>query len=89
MDLTNNLGIGRICECSGNPEMLNTCFSYLRKGDGRVVLIGLPKQPLHVENVLQDIGNLLYCYTITDPYFLSYPCINYMIIYSCIHYMII
>ena len=58
MSLTDGLGIGRICECSGNPEMLNTCFSYLRKGSGRVVLIGLPKQPLHVENVLQDIGNL-------------------------------
>ena len=59
MSLTDGLGIGRICECSGNPEMLNTCFSYLRKGSGRVVLIGLPKQPLHVENVLQDIGNLI------------------------------
>ena len=56
MELTDGIGIGRICECSGASQMVNTCFSYLRKG-GRAVLIGLPKQPLHVENVLQDIGN--------------------------------
>ena len=56
MELTDGTGIGRICECSGVSQMVNTCFSYLRKG-GRTVLIGLPKQPLHVENVLQDIGN--------------------------------
>ena len=55
MELTDGTGIGRICECSGVSQMVNTCFSYLRKG-GRTVLIGLPKQPLHVENVLQDIG---------------------------------
>ena len=56
MELTDGTGIGRICECSGSSQMVNTCFSYLRKGSGRTVLIGLPKQPLHVENVLQDIG---------------------------------
>ena len=58
MDLTEGTGIGRICECSGVSQMVNTCFSYLRKG-GQTVMIGLPKQPLHVENVLQDIGNYL------------------------------
>jgi threonine dehydrogenase-like Zn-dependent dehydrogenase len=54
MELTSGSGIGRICECSGNAGMLNSCFSYLRKG-GRVVLIGLPKQPIHVEHPLPDI----------------------------------
>lgn len=54
MELTNGNGIARICEASGNAAMLNSCFSYLQKG-GKVVIIGLPKQPLHVENVLQDI----------------------------------
>ena len=58
MDLTEGTGIGRICECSGVSQMVNTCFSYLRKG-GQTVMIGLPKQPLHVENVLQDIGKYL------------------------------
>nr|KAG5703162.1 hypothetical protein BaRGS_027327 [Batillaria attramentaria] len=29
-------------------------FSMLRKG-GQVCMIGVPKQPLHVENVLQDV----------------------------------
>ena len=62
LELTAGTGIGRICECSGASQMVNTCFSYLRKGNGRTVMIGLPKQPLHVENVLQDIG--LYVYTV-------------------------
>ena len=55
MDLTDGIGIGRICECSGAPSIMNTCFSYLRNG-GRIVLIGGPKQPLHVENAMQDVG---------------------------------
>lgn len=54
MGITDGVGIGRICECSGVADMVNSCFSYLRKG-GRVVLIGLPKSPLHVENVMPDI----------------------------------
>lgn len=61
MELTGGTGIGRICECSGNAMMLNSCFSYLRKG-GRVVLIGLTKQPLHVEHPLPDI--IFKCLTI-------------------------
>jgi len=52
--LTEGSGIGRICEASGNVDMLNGCFKYLRKG-GRVSILGLPKKPLHIENVLQDI----------------------------------
>ncbi|XP_067671841.1 L-threonine 3-dehydrogenase-like [Haliotis asinina] len=51
---TDGLGMGRVCECSGAPPMVNMSFSLLRKG-GRIVMVGLPKQPLHVENVLQDI----------------------------------
>lgn len=54
MELTDGNGIDRICEASGSAFMLNSCFSYLRKG-GKVTVIGLPKAPLHVENVLQDI----------------------------------
>lgn len=54
MDFTNGDGMGRVCECSGAPVMVNSSFSYLRKG-GTIVMVGLPKQPLHVENVLQDV----------------------------------
>ena len=45
----------RICECTGVPPVVNSTFSMLRKG-GHLCLVGLPKQPLHVENVLQDVG---------------------------------
>ncbi|XP_052789831.1 L-threonine 3-dehydrogenase-like [Mya arenaria] len=61
MELTDWTGIGRICECSGVAAMVNSCFSYLRKG-GRVVLIGLPKQPLTFEHPLPDI--MFKCVTI-------------------------
>ncbi|CAG5131396.1 unnamed protein product [Candidula unifasciata] len=54
MKLTNSVGIDRICECSGVSAVVNSSFSLLRKG-GHIGLVGLPKQPLHVENVLQDI----------------------------------
>ncbi|XP_039273046.2 L-threonine 3-dehydrogenase-like [Styela clava] len=54
MELTDGNGIDRICEASGSAFMLNRCFSYLRKG-GKVVLIGLVKEPFHVENPIQDI----------------------------------
>ena len=55
MEHTGGVGMGRICECSGASVMVNSTFSMLRKG-GQLVLVGLPKQPLHVENVLQDVG---------------------------------
>ena len=61
MKETNGDGIGRICEMSGNDVMVNSQFSMLRKG-GHVVLVGLPKKPLHVENVLQDMGNVTLIY---------------------------
>ncbi|XP_066977577.1 L-threonine 3-dehydrogenase-like isoform X2 [Macrobrachium rosenbergii] len=51
---TDNNGIGRIIEASGAASLLNKSFSWLRKG-GQMALIGLPKAPLHVENVLTDI----------------------------------
>lgn len=51
---TSGDGIGCLVECSGAAPLVNSCFSLLRKG-GRVVLVGLLKQPLHVENFLQDI----------------------------------
>lgn len=55
MEFTNGDGMGRICECSGASVMVNSTFSMLRKG-GQMTLVGLPKEPLHVENVLQDVG---------------------------------
>ncbi|ELU05464.1 hypothetical protein CAPTEDRAFT_157510 [Capitella teleta] len=51
---TQQNGIGRICEMSGAASMVNNMFSLLRKG-GHVVMVGLPKTPLHVENPLPDI----------------------------------
>jgi len=54
MHETNNIGVGRILECSGNGDMLNTLLQWLHKG-GNVVLVGLPKKPFHIENVIQDI----------------------------------
>jgi len=54
MNLTDGVGMDRICECSGFSPVVNSSFSLLRKG-GYIGLVGLPKQPLHVENVLQDI----------------------------------
>ncbi|XP_050392902.1 L-threonine 3-dehydrogenase [Patella vulgata] len=51
---TEGVGMGRICECSGASPVVNAAFSMLRKG-GHIVMVGLPKSPLHVENVLPDI----------------------------------
>lgn len=53
LERTEGYGVGCVIECSGAPPMVNNCFSWLRKS-GCAVLIGLPKQPLHVENVLND-----------------------------------
>ncbi len=55
MKETNGDGMGKICEMSGSDVMVNSLFSMLRKG-GDVVLVGLPKKPLHVEEVLKDVG---------------------------------
>lgn len=54
MQLTNQDGVGCLIEASGSPYMVNSSFTYLRKG-GHILLVGLPKAPLHVENVLQNV----------------------------------
>jgi len=54
MKSTGGIGVPTIIECSGYSDFVNNSFSLLRKG-GRMVFIGLPKNPLHVENVLQDV----------------------------------
>ncbi|ETO29941.1 hypothetical protein RFI_07179 [Reticulomyxa filosa] len=54
MKLTNGIGVQAMIECSGISEVTNMSFSLLRKG-GHIVLVGLPKQPLHVENVLKNM----------------------------------
>ncbi|XP_076458186.1 L-threonine 3-dehydrogenase-like [Babylonia areolata] len=54
MKLTDGVGMDRICECTGVSFVVNATFSMLRKG-GHLCLVGMPKQPLHVENVLQDV----------------------------------
>ena len=58
MEHTGGDGMGRICECSGAAMMVNATFSMLRKG-GHMTFVGLPKEPLHVENVLQDVGKVI------------------------------
>jgi len=50
---TRGEGVGCLLECSGAPSLVNNCFKFLRKG-GHAVMIGLPKAPLHIENVLWD-----------------------------------
>jgi threonine dehydrogenase-like Zn-dependent dehydrogenase len=51
---TGGNGVGRLVEATGAASMVNASFSLLRKG-GRIVLIGLPKEPLHVERPLEDM----------------------------------
>ncbi|KAK4313190.1 hypothetical protein Pmani_015452 [Petrolisthes manimaculis] len=47
-------GIGRIVEATGASDVINNCFSWLRKG-GHIVLIGLPKAPIHIQNPITDL----------------------------------
>eukprot|EP00112_Aurelia_sp_Birch-Aquarium-sp1_P006742 Seg1738.10 transcript_id=Seg1738.10/GoldUCD/mRNA.D3Y31 product="L-threonine 3-dehydrogenase" protein_id=Seg1738.10/GoldUCD/D3Y31 len=54
MKETNRDGVGRILEASGAQPLVNNSFQLLRKG-GRCVFIGIPKEPLHVENVGRDV----------------------------------
>ncbi|XP_065067664.1 L-threonine 3-dehydrogenase-like [Rhopilema esculentum] len=51
---TDGNGAGRILEASGAQPLVNESFQLLRKG-GRCVFVGIPKEPLHVENVGRDI----------------------------------
>jgi len=54
MELTDGNGVARLVEASGAPPMVNNCFSLLRKG-AKLVLIGLPKSAIHVEEPLQNV----------------------------------
>lgn len=54
LELTDNVGVGRIIECSGHAPTVSQIFGCLRKG-GCITLVGLPKAPLIIENPLQDI----------------------------------
>jgi len=54
MKLTNGNGVARLVEASGFPPVVNSCFSMLRKG-AHLVLIGLPKKPIHIEQPLPDV----------------------------------
>ncbi|KAK4305010.1 hypothetical protein Pmani_023071 [Petrolisthes manimaculis] len=47
-------GIGRIVEATGASDVINNSFSWLRKG-GHIVLIGLPKAPIHIQNPITDL----------------------------------
>ena len=55
MQETSGDGVGRLCEASGADVIINQMFSTLRKG-GHVVMVGLPRKPIHLENPLPDIG---------------------------------
>lgn len=50
---TDGDGVGRLLEASGAQPLVNQSFKMLRKG-GVVVLVGIPKKPLHVEDVIPD-----------------------------------
>ena len=54
LEQTDGDGAGCIIEASGAPRAVNGCFSYLRKG-GRVVLLGNPKGPVEIRNVMPDL----------------------------------
>merc|ERR1712113_241532 len=54
LELTDNVGAGRIIECSGHARTVEQVFGCLRKG-GAMTLVGLPKEPITITNVLQDI----------------------------------
>merc|ERR1712154_275432 len=45
---------GRIIECSGDSETISQLFGCLRKG-GAITLVGLPKESLKIDNVLNDL----------------------------------
>lgn len=53
--LTNQDGVGRLLECSGAVQMASIMFQLMRKG-GHIVLVGLVKQPLIIENYMRDLG---------------------------------
>ena len=54
MSMTDNVGVGRIIECSGDSKTITQIFGCLRKG-GAITLVGLPKESLKIDNVLEDL----------------------------------
>ncbi|XP_013416562.1 uncharacterized protein LOC106178082 [Lingula anatina] len=54
MKKTEGNGIGRICECSGAPEVVNAMWTFLRKA-GKVVLVAIPKEQILIKEPLTNI----------------------------------
>jgi len=54
LKVTDGDGATCLIECTGAPPICNAMFSFIRKG-GRMVLVGVPKAPLHVEDVINDL----------------------------------
>ena len=54
LDATGGDGAGCILECSGAAQVVNGSFKCLRKG-GRIVLLGNPKGPVEVRDVMPDL----------------------------------
>ena len=54
LTLTNGIGVGVVMEASGNAEVFNRSFNYLRKG-GKLILIGNSKEELKISNPLKDL----------------------------------
>jgi len=54
LEVTEGNGASCLIECTGAPPIVNAMFSFIRKG-GRMVLVGVPKAPLHVEDVINDL----------------------------------
>jgi len=54
MRLTNNCGVARLVEATGAPPVVNNVFKLLRKG-ARIVLIGLPKATVEIEDPLPNL----------------------------------
>lgn len=52
--LTDGVGVGCLFEATGVPQVVNNCFELLRKGSS-IVLIGLPKGPVHIENPVPNL----------------------------------
>ena len=54
MKLTDNCGVARLVEATGAPPVVNSCFKLLRKG-ARIVMIGLPKATVQIEDPLPNL----------------------------------
>ena len=52
--LTNGIGAGAVMEASGNAQVFNRSFNYLRKG-GKLILIGNSKEELKISNPVKDL----------------------------------